>query len=49
MAEMNPLPSLRRAIAQPGEPGVENHRLELPPELLQNIVINLRCRKNAIL
>ena len=48
MAEMSPL--LRRAAShRPGEPSVENHRLELPPELPQDIVVTLHCRKNALL
>jgi hypothetical protein len=48
MTEMTPV--LRRAARRrPGEPAVKNHRLELPPELPQDIVVSLRCRKNMIL
>jgi hypothetical protein len=43
MAEMSPL-HRRAARRRPGEPG-----LELPPELPQDIVVSLHCRKNAIL
>jgi hypothetical protein len=48
MPQMSPLLRARRD-RQPGEPCVANHRLELPPELLQNIVVSPRCRKNGIL
>jgi hypothetical protein len=41
-----PASSPLRTNADPREPGVKNHRVELPPELLQKIVLSPGCRKN---
>ena len=47
-AEMSPLLRYAARSPTPGELGVKNRVVELLPELLQNIVSSLPCRKNPI-